>query len=326
MKKNTTKLLLTLFAVITLFVLSAVAAQACSIDMPGLVADPGNINSGNVYNGGKIDPGAGLVSGENGGGLVIIRPENENVSADEDTDLQDDPWQTGGLHYKDASVFPDEALRNFLDAIDSDKNGEISIEEARAYFEKNDGCLDLTNANDTVYDYTGVECFAEWLTGLRCKPTGGVPLKLDVSGLTLLEELVCSDCGLTALDLSNNPALRVLECGNNPMETLDISACPLLADAAENGAKQEDGSTVHYTKGDAILIVPSAADLITVNAPATDDDQPSDPEPLDPSDGPAPAADNLCQWCGEPHNGFFGKLIGFFHSLRFFISHLFGLR
>ena len=37
-----------------------------------------------------------------------------------------------------------------------------------------------------------------------------------------------------------------------------------------------------------------------------------------------PQGDKLCKWCGEPHNGFFGKIIGFFHSVLYFFAHLFG--
>lgn len=341
MKNHTTKLFLILFAVITMLVLSAAAAEACSLDIPVGVNAEHTENNATIGRDGAVVSGyKDLVGGDSvgvlltgqdskdgkdgAGGLVVIRPEDENSAADGDTDTPSDPWQTGGLHYKDASLFPDEAFRNFLDAIDSDKNGSISPEEAAAYFEKNDGCLDLTNANDTVYDYTGVECFAAWLTGLRCKPTGSVPLKLDVIGLSVLEELVCSGCGLTALDLGHNPALRVLECDNNPMEKLDLSACPLLTDAAENGAKQEDGSTVRYTKDGAILTVPSGTSLTTGDAPATEDGQPADPEPSDPSDETAPAAEDLCQWCGGTHNGFFGKITALFHSLLAFFARLFG--
>ena len=316
MKNHTTKLFLILFAVITRLVLSAAAAQANPIDISN-DADPGY----KVLIGG--DQVGVLLNGKGGDGKA---GKNGRDADDDAEDAPADPWQSGGLHYKDASLFPDEAFRNYLDAIDSDKNGSISPEEARAYFEKNDGCLDLTNTYDTVYDYTGVECFAAWLTGLRCKPTGGVPLKLDVSGLSVLEELVCSGCGLTALDLSNNPALRVLDCGGNPMETLDISGCPLLVAAAENGVKQEDasGATANYTKDEAILIFPSAARLITGVAPATDDGRPADPEPSDPSDETAPAAEDLCQWCGGTHNGFFGKITALFHSLLAFFARLFG--
>lgn len=357
---NKTKLLFTFFAAILLLILSAVAAQASSITIPGLNGHGANGNENIVVDDNRIDdsgvrilPGGDsvgvLLTGQDGkdgkdgaGGLVIIRPENENVSADEDTDLQDDPWQTGGLHYKDASLFPDEAFRNYLDAIDSDKNGSISPEEAAAYFEKNDGCLDLTNTYDTVYDYTGVECFAEWVTALRCKPTGDVPLKLDVSGLTRLEELVCGGCALTALDLSGNPALRVLECGGNPLETLDISACPLLADAVKNGKRifsDENGTLQEFTDADAAayaepekLTVTYAFDGadVTLSAPYTTRlilEAAAEPDGTD--NGAAEQTDGagLCKLDGEDHgNTLIGRLITFFHSIRYFLAHLFGLR
>lgn len=36
--------------------------------------------------------------------------------------------------------------------------------------------------------------------------------------------------------------------------------------------------------------------------------------------------DGLCKWCGERHEGFWGKIIGFFHSVAYFFAHLFGRR
>ncbi|MCR5783311.1 MAG: FAD-dependent oxidoreductase [Clostridia bacterium] len=35
---------------------------------------------------------------------------------------------------------------------------------------------------------------------------------------------------------------------------------------------------------------------------------------------------DLCKWCGKPHEGFFGKILGFFHSILWFFAHLFGRR
>lgn len=35
-------------------------------------------------------------------------------------------------------------------------------------------------------------------------------------------------------------------------------------------------------------------------------------------------SDNLCKYCGEPHEGFFGKLVAFFHAIFYFFAHLFG--
>jgi hypothetical protein len=78
---------------------------------------------------------------------------------------------------------------------------------------------------------------------------------LNVSGLTRLQHLDVSDCGLTTLDVSDC-ALIVLECDHNPLETLilgeqadleslycyavelqelDLRGCPILEDAWVNG-------------------------------------------------------------------------------------------
>lgn len=40
----------------------------------------------------------------------------------------------------------------------------------------------------------------------------------------------------------------------------------------------------------------------------------------------APSGQALCKWCGEPHTGFWGKIVGFFHSILYFFAHLFGKR
>ena len=37
-------------------------------------------------------------------------------------------------------------------------------------------------------------------------------------------------------------------------------------------------------------------------------------------------APEKCKWCGEDHEGFFGKIVGFFHSVLYFFAHLFGLK
>ncbi len=38
------------------------------------------------------------------------------------------------------------------------------------------------------------------------------------------------------------------------------------------------------------------------------------------------AGKGLCKWCGKPHNGFWGKIVGFFHAILYFFAHLFGAR
>ena len=48
-----------------------------------------------------------------------------------------------------------------------------------------------------------------------------------------------------------------------------------------------------------------------------------DTDPTDPDSG---EDDGLCKWCGKPHTGFWGKIVGFFHSILYFFAHLFGIR
>ncbi len=84
---------------------------------------------------------------------------------------------------------------------------------------------------------------------------------LDVSRNPALTQLYCFGNSLTTLELSGNPALKRLHCRSNPlqsldlsgaralsyldikdcapMDTLDVSACPLLADAVLNGDVEE---------------------------------------------------------------------------------------
>ena len=50
-------------------------------------------------------------------------------------------------------------------------------------------------------------------------------------------------------------------------------------------------------------------------------------DPTEPTEDPdEPAGENLCKWCGEAHEGFWGKIVGFFHSILYFFAHLFGKR
>ena len=178
----------------------------------------------------------------------------------------------------DPATFPDEGFRRYMDAVDIDKNGSITFEEINAYCEK-PSSMDLTEYRYTIYDFTGISYLTP-LKMLRCRPTVDVPLRLNVDGNTELEELVCANCAMPELDVSENPALRVLDCSGNPIARLDLSACPLLADAVLNGEKQiTDGNgtpvsaeaaasaapeelTVTYRKDNALLSVPYTTRLV----------------------------------------------------------------
>ena len=87
---------------------------------------------------------------------------------------------------------------------------------------------------------------------------------------------------------------------------------PVVVNAREATAT-EDGYT-----GDTICSVCQAPLAAGEVIPATGAQE-------DPGDQPS-GGENLCKWCSEPHNGFFGKLVGFFHSILYFFAHLFGKR
>lgn len=54
--------------------------------------------------------------------------------------------------------------------------------------------------------------------------------------------------------------------------------------------------------------------------PANQTDNSDAPSASDNSD------ENVCKWCGKPHEGFWGKIVGFFHRILYFFAHLFGAR
>ncbi len=59
----------------------------------------------------------------------------------------------------------------------------------------------------------------------------------------------------------------------------------------------------------------------------TDPTGPAEQEPpAGPADPGTPAGETLCKWCGEPHTGFGGRIVGFFHRILYFFAHLFGAR
>lgn len=63
---------------------------------------------------------------------------------------------------------------------------------------------------------------------------------IDISNNQLLEELVCRNCQLKALDVSHNPLLREIDCqGSNRIKSVDISQCPAITLLNANGVGLE---------------------------------------------------------------------------------------
>ena len=49
-------------------------------------------------------------------------------------------------------------------------------------------------------------------------------------------------------------------------------------------------------------------------------------EPESHTDPDQPSGEKRCKWCDQVHTGFWGSIVGFFHSILWFFAHLFGKR
>ena len=109
-----------------------------------------------------------------------------------------------------ADTFPDSSFRAFVETnLDDDGSGSLDPEEIAAVTQ-----LDVHGRG--ISSLCGVELF------------------------TSLEKLYCQDNGLTALDVSKNPALRELWCYGNRLAALDLRLTPYLAETVESGVKTAD--------------------------------------------------------------------------------------
>ncbi len=102
--------------------------------------------------------------------------------------------------------------------IDTNGNGEISIEEAQVVKKINVNQKNISDLSEIQYftALTRLECSLLNLSNGRFR-------HLNVSKNTALEYLDCSANVLTSLDLSKNTALTTLMCSGNSLTTLDIS-------------------------------------------------------------------------------------------------------
>lgn len=131
--------------------------------------------------------------------------------------------------------FPDKIFKNYLIRnFDKDGDGEISLTEA----------LSITKilcSQLGIKSFAGIEYFPN-LTTLDCSRneiktldvSQNIKLKhlscyrncdleyLDISLNPLLETLYCGDCGLNFLDVHKNKNLSILSCGFNPIEQIEL--------------------------------------------------------------------------------------------------------
>jgi Leucine-rich repeat (LRR) protein len=144
--------------------------------------------------------------------------------------------------------FPDavfkQALLNYTPTIDTDGDGEITIQEASLvtaleiseykkgdYFDPISGTFIFRNG---ISNFQGIENFIN-LISLICEENDLT--SLDVSALTNLEYLDCSDQtnddfypgGLTSLILPNSSSLTYIDCSDSYLTSLDLSSHTSLA-------------------------------------------------------------------------------------------------
>ncbi len=87
-------------------------------------------------------------------------------------------------------------------------------------------------------------------------------------------------------------------------------------------AAVEDGREVN-------VFISESENTVTTDFVPDESEEPSEPEQPDEPivDEPdEPAGEGLCKWCGEPHTGFWGHIVAFFHRIIYFFAHLFSLR
>ena len=131
--------------------------------------------------------------------------------------------------------------------------------------------LDLDNASlQGTLDVSGLSS----LTWLDC--TNNQLVTLNVSGLASLTTLICSDNQLGMLDVSKNTALTWLFCNNNQLGTLDVSGLSYLTTLSlENNlltsftSKEGKSLTITPSMGGTVMITGFSLDTNEVTLTAT---------------------------------------------------------
>ncbi len=122
----------------------------------------------------------------------------------------------------DAEHFPDENFRKYVEGFDLDKDGVLSREERESVT----GINLYASKISSVSSLEGLRYFKN-LRLLDCYRNRAIRT-LDVSGLTSLQELNCSQNNLTTLNVSGCSSLQKLDCSGNQLTTLDVSGLTSL--------------------------------------------------------------------------------------------------
>ena len=136
--------------------------------------------------------------------------------------------------------FPDAEFRKIVTGFDTDGDNSLNDGEIAKITE-----IDCEK-NASLSDLTGIG----YLTGLKELSCWSCPVtKLDLSSNSALEYLDCCETKLTSLDVTHNPKLQQLWAFGNSFSYLNISKCPLLLKAVQNGIynnNKNDGSACSF--------------------------------------------------------------------------------
>lgn len=143
----------------------------------------------------------------------------------------------------DETHFPDQAFRVIVRQFDRNADGALSGDEIAAAtaidFTDPKTAAILTDWPQGVTSLEGIGYLTE-LEQLNCSSaerrwsaaphtgTANNLTRLDLSGNTRLNELICYGNKLETLTLGNNPELTYLDCHANRLTTLDLSGCTAL--------------------------------------------------------------------------------------------------
>ncbi len=122
----------------------------------------------------------------------------------------------------DETNFPDEAFRTYVAQFDKDENGSFSSEELAAVTK-----IDL-QFNYTVASLKGIEQFSS-LKSLCVNITSKLK-SLDLSGNPNLQILYCGDSGVEEVNIRKNAKLRAFHGNNAKLKELDLTGCPELVE------------------------------------------------------------------------------------------------
>ncbi len=163
---------------------------------------------------------------------------------------------SGGIEIN-ADSFPDPVVRNYVSTkFDTSGNGTLEEGEIAAVKE-------FTIRDEGLTSLEGIECFTN-MESFTC--SGNMDIcevsSVDLSNLTALKYVLISNTKITSLDLSGHSALQSLYINQNyyltsvdlsgcsalkslgayytDLTVLDISSCPLLVDAYQNGSRIEE--------------------------------------------------------------------------------------